>query len=171
MSGATAPRGLVVMTALLVLLGAGLTACQSAPVLPVSPTATAAQQAEGRRLKAEAEKKYDNERQAKVLAKRQREIAHQRLEIQKQRQRERLINKFQSAGILGELEGGAVPKLWVPPGFHELTFKEKQTMVGLVAAYAWGDPPRDGLGLVVLKDALSGKKVGSFSIHAGLKME
>ena len=85
---------------------------------------------------------------------------------EKQRQRKDLIDNLVSRGVFHKVEvPGTLPHVWVTPVFRALNFDDKQTFVSVVYAYY---APVD---LVVIKDSLTGHRIGSYSPQLGLRIE
>ena len=90
----------------------------------------------------------------------------------KQQERKRLIRNLLNRGIFAKMEQvGGTPHVWVRPAFYELDFDDKQAFISVVAAYYYVDRPEDPIKLVTLKDARTGKRVGSFSQTSGLDLD
>lgn len=83
--------------------------------------------------------------------------------------RRAMIDKCVASGVFERVEFGGVPKIWVGPGFYALPFDAKQAFVGVVYAYSFdGDNYSDA---VILRDAHSGRQVGSYALPLRLRMK
>lgn len=81
-----------------------------------------------------------------------------------------LIQELVDKGVFYKVEKpGSVPHVYVTAVFRAIPFDAKQNFVGTVYGYYFdGSNFMDN---VVLRDALSGKQVGSFSKDSGLELD
>lgn len=96
---------------------------------------------------------------------------HWESEEAKQADRQVLINKLLAQGIFQkvEYEEDLGATVWVGPTFYLLSYDDKATFCSVVHAYSATREKAEHV-TVELKDILSGKTVGEFSIF-GLKMK
>jgi len=89
-------------------------------------------------------------------------------------ERKALLQKLINKGIFTKVaKPGSLPRVYVAPTFYVLDFDTKQTFVGVVYAYYFGENPD---GIVAVYDGLSGKEIGAFSVSPkygfpGLKLD
>jgi hypothetical protein len=81
-----------------------------------------------------------------------------------------LIQELVDKGVFDKVEKpGSLPHVYITSAFRAVPFDTKREFLGVVYAYYF-----DGAGLadaVVLKDAQSGKPVGSFSPASGVELD
>ena len=81
-----------------------------------------------------------------------------------------LIQQVMATGIFTKVDASKyAAHAWVGPAFYAIDFDTKRTFVALVYAYYFdGSHAGD---LVILKDSMTGKKVGTFTAISGLELE
>ena len=84
----------------------------------------------------------------------------------KQEERGKLIQQLIQQGVFYKVERPAtLPHVWITPSFRALDYDTKQLFVSAVFLY---HQPVD---MVVLKDSLTGERVGSYSPDLGLSID
>lgn len=84
----------------------------------------------------------------------------------KQQERKALIDRLISEGVFYKVEQPAtLPHVWVTPLFRAMDYDFKQNAVSVV--YLYYQPAN----MVVLKDSLTGERIGSYSPDLGLSIE
>ncbi len=86
-----------------------------------------------------------------------------------QAERKQFINQLIEQSVFTKVSvPGKLPRAYVGPAFHRLTFDRKQLFVSVVYAYFYScktpgckDSPD---GMVVVYDGMSGKKIGTFTV-------
>jgi len=99
-----------------------------------------------------------------TAAERAAEQARWDAEAARQPERKALIEKLQREDLIGRVEWrDSACTLWVGPRFRALTFEEKQSFAGVVAAYGATERRDEGY-LVRLHDLHSGRQIGSYCL-------
>jgi len=86
-----------------------------------------------------------------------------------QAKRLQLIEQMRQNNIIQKIDiPGTIPHVWVTPVFYALNYDEKNTFIGVIAAYY--SAINSSSVALTLYDSRSGKKVGYFSSELGLRM-
>lgn len=87
-----------------------------------------------------------------------------------QKKRRAIMQKLLDSGIFYKIEGSANSlRVYVDSGFYPLQIDDKQSFVEVVFAYYLAENPSTDW--MSLHDSKSGKNVGSFTPHLGLRLE
>lgn len=165
--------GKIALVSLLVFLGGyGYYQAQKPTRVPKRPALTQEQlTAQTKALAAQAEaRRKARATQAKTQAKAQTKanIAWRKQKASAKRFVQKLVNQdiFVKVTYVGQ-----TPYVWVRDQFYLLDFDAKELFINTVAVSAYGNPPDDPIALVVIRDARSGKQIGSFSRTTGLRLD
>jgi len=78
-----------------------------------------------------------------------------------------LINKN---SIFEKIEiPGLVPRVWVTPQFHRLTFSDKKTFIHLIYSYYYTKNPK--YDIIKIFDNITGKSIGTYTPSLGLRIK
>lgn len=80
-----------------------------------------------------------------------------------------MMEKLIREGVFQKIEiPGMYAHVWVQPGFYGLTFDQKSSFIGVVYAYYYTN--NDAMDIVILKDGLTGKRIGNYMAPLGLDL-
>ena len=78
-----------------------------------------------------------------------------------------MINKYH---IVEKIEiPGSLPRVWVTPQFHLLTFSDKKTFIHLIYSYYYTKNPK--YDIIKIFDNITGKSIGTYSPSLGLRIK
>ena len=88
-----------------------------------------------------------------------------------QAKRKALIDKMiNTYHIVEKIEiPGSLPRVWVTPQFHSLTFSDKKTFIHLIYSYYYTKNPK--YDMVRIFDNMTGKEIGGYMPPFGLDLK
>ena len=80
---------------------------------------------------------------------------------------DKMINTYH---IVEKIEiPGSLPRVWVTPQFHLLTFSDKKTFIHLIYSYYYTKNPK--YDIIKIFDNITGKSIGTYTPSIGLKIK
>ena len=80
---------------------------------------------------------------------------------------DKMINEYH---IVEKIEiPGSLPRVWVTPQFHSLTFSDKKTFIHLIYSYYYTKNPK--YDMVRIFDNMTGKEIGGYMPPFGLDLK
>jgi len=64
---------------------------------------------------------------------------------------------------------GSLPRVWVTPQFHSLTFSDKKTFIHLIYSYYYTKNPK--YEIIKIYDSITGKSIGTYTPSLGLRIK
>jgi len=80
---------------------------------------------------------------------------------------DKMINTYH---IVEKIEiPGSLPRVWVTPQFHLLTFSDKKTFIHLIYSYYYTKNPK--YSIIKIFDNITGKSIGTYTPSLGLRIK
>ena len=80
---------------------------------------------------------------------------------------DKMINEYH---IVEKIEiPGSLPRVWVTPQFHLLTFSDKKTFIHLIYSYYYTKNPK--YDIIKIFDNITGKSIGTYTPSLGLRIK
>ena len=80
---------------------------------------------------------------------------------------DKMINTYH---IVEKIEiPGSLPRVWVTPQFHRLTFSDKKTFIHLIYSYYYTKNPK--YDIIKIFDNITGKSIGTYTPSLGLRIK